>query len=47
LKRCERIERRAWRQANGFLSRLESDWAHFLLARVDPFVALRQFRALK
>jgi cardiolipin synthase len=47
LKHCRRIEPRAWRKSQTFWQRLEYRWAHFLLARVDPFVALRQFQAMK
>jgi hypothetical protein len=27
--------------------RWENHWAHFLLARIDPLTALRQFRTMK
>jgi hypothetical protein len=27
--------------------RWENHWAHFLLTRIDPLVALRQFRTMK
>jgi cardiolipin synthase A/B len=46
LEHCQRIERAAWRRSRGFWQRLKSDWAYFLLARVDPYVALKQFHAL-
>lgn len=42
-----RIERAAWRQSRAFWQRFKSDWAYFLLARVDRYVALRQLRAVK
>ena len=47
LKHCRRIERKAWRKSQTFWERLKSSWAYFLVARVDPFVALRQFKAVK
>jgi cardiolipin synthase len=46
LKHCKRIELHQWRKAQGFWSRWKNHWAHFLLARIDPFVALRQFRTM-
>jgi cardiolipin synthase A/B len=45
LSQCRRIESPDWWQAQGFLARWKFRWANFLLARVDPFVALRQFRS--
>jgi cardiolipin synthase len=47
LKNCRKIELAEWRQSQTFWQRWQSHWAHFLLARIDPFVALRQFRAMK
>lgn len=41
--RC--IEPEAWRQKQTWWQRWKYRWANFLLTRVDPFVALRQFRA--
>ncbi len=36
-----------WAEHRTFLQRLLQRWSHFLLARVDPFVARRQFRHLR
>ncbi len=47
LKHSRRIESEAWRQKQHWWQRLKYRWANFLLTRVDPFVALRQFRAKK
>jgi cardiolipin synthase len=47
LKSCRKIELAEWRQSQTFWQRWQNHWAHFLLARIDPFVALRQFRAMK
>ena len=46
LKRSRRIELSAWRQSQSFWARWKNHWAHFLLARIDPFIALRQFRTM-
>jgi cardiolipin synthase A/B len=47
LKHCKRIELQTWRKTQTFWQHWKNRWAHFLLARIDPFVALRQFRMLK
>jgi cardiolipin synthase len=47
LKHSQRIEPRQWRKSQTFWQRWQYHWAHFLLARIDPFVALRQFRTMK
>ena len=47
LKHSQRIEPRQWRKSQTFWQRWKNHWAHFLLARIDPFVALRQFRTMK
>jgi len=36
-----------WPRRQGFLQRMLQSWSHFLLARVDPFVARNQFRHLR
>jgi cardiolipin synthase len=46
LKHCVRIELPAFRRAQTFWSRWKSHWAHFLLARIDPLVALRQLDSI-
>lgn len=45
LANSRRIEPEAWRQTQGWWQRWKYRWANFLLTRVDPFVALREFRA--
>lgn len=45
LARSRRIEAETWRQKETWWQRWKYRWANFLLTRVDPFVALRQFRA--
>jgi cardiolipin synthase len=47
LKYSKRIESRQWRKSQTFWQRWKNHWAHFLLTRIDPFVALRQFRTMK
>ena len=47
LKQARRIEAHPWGQRPSLWERWKNRWAHFLLARVDPFVALRQFHTLK
>jgi cardiolipin synthase len=46
LKNSHRIELSSWRNSQSFWSRWKNHWAHFLLTRIDPFIALRQFRTL-
>ena len=47
LEHSRRIEPETWPQAQSWWQRWKYRWANFLLTRVDPFVALRQFRAKK
>jgi hypothetical protein len=47
LKHCQRIELKEWLKAQSMWRRFKFRWAHFLLARIDPLVALRQFRMLR
>jgi cardiolipin synthase len=47
LKHSRRIEFHQWRKSQTFWQRWKNHWAHFLLTRIDPFVALRQFRTMK
>jgi cardiolipin synthase A/B len=46
LKNSKKIER-GERKSQPFWQRWKNHWAHFLVARIDPFVALRQFRMMK
>lgn len=47
LQQCRRIEPGRWQKSRTFWERFKSRWAHFLLRHVDPYVALRQFHAMK
>jgi cardiolipin synthase len=44
--RGRRIDFAQWKHARSFWQRLRERWAYFVLARVDPHVAQRQWRAL-
>ena len=44
LKHSRRIEPGDWLKSQTWWQRWQCRWAHFLLARIDPLVALRQFR---
>jgi cardiolipin synthase len=46
LQHCKKIERHEWRSIRSFWQRWNFHWAHFLLSRIDPLVALWQFRKL-
>lgn len=46
LLHCRRIQLEEWLRSRSFWQRLRGRWANFLLARVDPFISLRQFRAI-
>jgi cardiolipin synthase len=47
LEQSKRIELQSWRESQTVWQRWKNHWAHFLLARIDPFVALQQFRSLR
>jgi cardiolipin synthase len=47
LAQSTKIELRSWLKTQGWWQRWKNHWAHFLLNRIDPFVALHQFRTLK
>lgn len=46
LTHCVRIELKTFRQTQNFWQRWKNGWAHLLLARVDPLIALRQLDSL-
>jgi cardiolipin synthase len=41
LGHCRRIEPALWRKSRTIWTKLLEDWAHFFLARVDPYLARR------
>jgi cardiolipin synthase len=47
LKMSQKIELQHWRKSQTWWSHWKNHWAHFLVARIDPFVSLRQFRTMK
>ena len=47
LKHSRKIELHQWRKTQTFWQRWKNHWAHFLVGRIDPFVALRQFRTME
>jgi cardiolipin synthase len=46
LRNCQPVELATWQKSRSLWTRLRQRWAHFVLARIDPFVARRQWRAL-
>ena len=42
LKNCRRIDLDEFRRSQNFWQRWKNRWAHFLIARIDPLVALSQ-----
>jgi cardiolipin synthase len=46
LARSRRIERGTWRKSRTWLARWQERVANFLLARVDPYLSLRQWQSL-
>lgn len=43
---CRNVRQEEWRKSRTFWLRLKSRWAHFILTRIDPYIARRQWRAL-
>ena len=46
LGQSQGIELKAWQKTQTLWQRWKNHWAHFLLTRIDPFVALQQFQTL-
>lgn len=46
LAHARRIDKAAWKKSRSFWTRWKEHWANILLARVDPYLSLRQWRAL-
>jgi cardiolipin synthase A/B len=46
LRHCRRITREEWRRSRTFWQKMKQRWAYFLLDRIDPYVARRQWRSL-
>lgn len=46
LAHCRPITRQEWRKSRTIWRRLKQRWAYWLVVRIDPFLARRQWRAL-
>jgi cardiolipin synthase A/B len=46
LKHCQPVTLEGWRKSRTLWRRLKEYWAYFLLVRIDPYVARRQWRDL-
>jgi len=46
MRHSRRITREDWRRSRTFWQSLKQRWAYFLLDRIDPYVARRQWRGL-
>ena len=42
LQHCQRIDPATWRKARSLWTKIMEDWAYFLLARVDPYLARKR-----
>jgi len=47
LAHCKRVTGEEWRKSRTLWRRLKQHWAYFLLSRIDPYMARRQWRLLK
>jgi cardiolipin synthase len=46
LEHCRPISLQEWRATRSVWHRFKQHWAYFLLVRLDPYIARRQWRAL-
>src|SRR6266850_6196486 len=46
LQHCQSITFEQWRKSRSLWRRLKQHWAYFLLVRIDPYVANRQWKGL-
>jgi cardiolipin synthase len=46
LRHCRRVDPAEWRRSRTFWTRFKERWAYFLLTRIDPYVARKQWQAL-
>ncbi len=46
LAHCTRIPRPDWRNSRSLWQQIKQHWAYFLLVRLDPYIARRQWKAL-
>lgn len=45
-RHCRTLRLEEWRKSRTLWERFKSRWAHFILTRIDPYIARRQWRAL-
>jgi len=46
LAHCRQVTREGWRKSRTIWRRLKQHWAYWLVVRIDPYLARRQWRAL-
>jgi cardiolipin synthase A/B len=46
LEHCRRVNSDEWRASRSLWQRFKQRWAYFLLSRIDPYLARRQWRSL-
>ena len=47
LEHSRRIDPSTWGKSRTFWRKLREDWAYFVLARIDPYLAGRQLKTLR
>ena len=47
LAHCRRVDPATWRQSRSFWTKLMEDWAYFVLARLDPYLARKRLKNLQ
>ena len=47
LEQSQRIDPSTWGQSRSFWAKLRENWAYFVLARIDPYLAGRQLKTLR
>lgn len=47
LARCRRIDPATWSESRSLWDKLKEDWAYIVLARLDPYLARRQWRLMQ
>jgi cardiolipin synthase len=47
LQHCRKIDPRTWRSARTLWGKIKEEWAYFVLAKLDPYLAGRQIRMLR
>jgi hypothetical protein len=45
-RRCVEVDGETWRRSRSLWRKAKERWAYFLLARMDPYIARWQWRAL-